>query len=311
MADFFREVAIAKAKKQTVMVDTFLEEAPILGMMPMQQTSDGLINKYEELDSVVEAQVVDLESALPTVNSTSALKNVQLNVIGGTIFVSQDKARQMGGKDNYFAMKLPSVLRKTGMSHEKSLIYNTFRANSIANGNVESAGGSTAGGQNSIVIVKWVPGEVTGLYDAGSFGDGKIFQFDDLYGGALMKDSSGVPGYERQMKNYTGVQIADPKYVQSIVNIDLKAADTESGYTALPDEELISDLLVDARANPANTFIYMGARTKSALNYYKSSRLQTNVMDNNLNRVFDQWDGINIITSYNFDQNTEAVVTLS
>ena len=54
----------------------------------------------------------------------------------------------------------------------------------------------------------------------------------------------------------------------------------------------------------------MGAKTKSALNYYKSSHLQTGVMDNNFNRTFDQWDNINIITSYNFKQDAEEVVIL-
>lgn len=311
MSDFFRELAIEKASKQQTLVDALTEETPILNMMPFEQSSDGLMNKYEEVDEIVAGKVVDLESPLPTVYSKSKLKSSQLSIIGGQLFVSQDKARQFGGKDQYWARKIPSILRKTGMEHENSLLYNSLRQSSIDTGNVESAGGTTADVQNSIIIVKWVRGEVMGLYDQGSFGNGKMFEIEDLYGGELCEGPHGESGYKRQMKNYTGIQIADPKYVQSIVNVDLSSASTESGYAALPDEELISDLLVDARANPANTFIYMGAKTKSALNYYKASRLQTNVMDTNLNRVFDQWDGINIITSYNFDQNAEAVVTLS
>ena len=45
--NFFRDVAIAMAKKQTVMIDAVTEEAPILAMLPMQEATHGLRNVYE------------------------------------------------------------------------------------------------------------------------------------------------------------------------------------------------------------------------------------------------------------------------
>jgi hypothetical protein len=53
----------------------------------------------------------------------------------------------------------------------------------------------------------------------------------------------------------------------------------------------------------------MHPRVKNALNVYKGSALQMNVLDTDYNRVFDLWNKIRIVTSYNFLE-TEATISI-
>lgn len=311
LKNLFREIAIKDAPKQGVLVDSITEESPILDMLPMQAASNGIQNVYEELKDIEGAQVVNLDEALPTVGANGEIKSVDLSVLGGIQEVGEDKAGKMGGPAAYFAGKMPAILSETGSNVEKSLIYNTIEPYAKANGKMQSAGGSASGTMFSIACVKWVQGETTGLYDPTGFGSGKLFDIAPINGGNFYKDADNVLVYGQRIKTYLGVQLANPRNVSAIANIDL-AIDTESatGYEALPTEAQIDEMLLQARGNPANTFIYMHPKVKNALNFYKGSALETNVMDIDYNRTFDKWNGFRIITSFNFSM-TEATEVIA
>jgi hypothetical protein len=305
----FRDLAISTATKQSGMVDAVTEEAPIFAMLPMQAASNGIQNKYEELKEVEGAQVVDLDSAIPAVDANGEIKTTDLNQIAGKMEVGEDKLNVLGTTIGaYFDSKLPSILRVTGANLEQSILYNNIRPYAKANGKLQNAGGTNSGAMYSMLCVKWVPGETTGLYNPQGWGNGKIFDFAQINGGSLyplMTDQT-ILGYGQRMKLHIGVQLANPRYVSGIANIDLAASgSTDTGYVALPTESQIDDMLLEARSNPANTFIYMHPKVKNALNVYKGAALQTNVFDTDYNRTFDLWNGHRIITSYNF-LTTEA-----
>jgi hypothetical protein len=306
LTGLFRELAIEQAPKQAVMVDAVTEEAPILAMLPMQAASNGFQNVYEDLKEVTGAQFVALDEALPTVGADGEIKYVDLSVLGGIQEVGEDKAQKFGGAANYFAGKMGSILRVTGADTEQSILYNNIRTYAKANSKLQEGGGTNSGAMYSMLCVKWVEGETTGLYDTTGFGDGKVFDLMPVSGGNAYKDANNVLVYGQRMKTYIGIQLANDRNVSGIANIDLVAdGDEDSGFVALPTEAQIDQMLLDARANPANTFIYMHPRLKNALNVYKGSRLELGVLDRDLDRTFDQWNGINIITSYNFLE-TEA-----
>jgi hypothetical protein len=307
----FRELAIDQAPKQAVMVDAVTEEAPILASMPMEAASNGFQNVYEELKDVDGAQFVALDEALPAIGMDAELNYVDLSVLGGIQEVGEDKARKFGGAVPYFAKKLPSILRVTGADTEQSILYNNIRTYAKTNGKLANAGGTNSGAMYSMLCVKWVAGETTGLYDSTGFGNGKAFDIMPINGGNVYKDGDSRLVYGQRIKTYIGVQLANPRYVSGIANIDLVVNESKStGREALPTEEQIDDMLLEARANPANTFIYMHPKVKSALNVYKGSSLQTNVMDTDYNRTFDLWNGHRIIESYNFLE-TEATEVFS
>jgi hypothetical protein len=309
----FREVAIEHSQKQPKMVDQFLEDAPILEMIPFEETSHGLYNVYEELVDVTGAGLVDMDEALPIVDVTTKLDQVSLSVIGGKMFVGEDKARQFGGAGNYFAKKQGSVLRKTGMDLETAMLYNNIRAKAIESGgdHLIDAGG-TGSTNYSILAVKWVSGETAGLYDPNGFGKGMLMDVKPLNGGNLSDFSTTttdgrsvtISGYGIRMKSYVGMQLANARYVSSIVNVDL-------ANDKLPTEAQIDDLIDSVRGQVGgSTWLYMHPKVYTSLFKYKGDSLEIRVSDE-IVRSFTTWNGIPIVTSYNFKKGTEAKVTVS
>ena len=312
--NFFRDVALAMAKKQSKMIDATTEEAPILASMPMEEASHGLRNVYESLKDVDGAQLINLDDELPSINADGTLEYQDLSVLGGIIRVGEDKARKMGGAITYFSKKMPSILRETGANTETSFIYNNFLPYAKANSKQQLAGGSTATSQYSMFAVKWTQGEITGLYDPEGFGNGKVFDIMPVNGGNIYEytdsDSLTKLVYGQRIKTYIALQLANPRYVASIRNIELTAdATTDTGYKALPTENMIDQMLIDARATSGNSFIYCHPAVKAALGAYKGSALQMAPVDGDQNRVVATWNGIPIIDSYNFTAGTEAVAT--
>jgi len=309
----FREVAIKNSKKQPIMVDQLLEEAPILDMIPFEASTDGTTNVYEELNSVTGAGMVDLDDELPEVDSDSKLKQIDLSVIGGRMFVPEDKAKKLGGAAAYFNKKYPAILRQTGMDAEQTILYNNIRAKSLANGLGEHAinAGGVGNTNYTVLAVKWVPGETTGLYDPTGFGKGLLMDMEAINGGQLYESSvtfddsrtKKLLGYGMRMKTYFGIQLANARYVSSIVNIDIV-------NSKLPTEAQIDDLIASVRGSMGgSTFLYMHPKVYTAFFKYKSDKLELQVGDKDMTRSFNTWDGIPIMTSYNFLKGTEPLVS--
>ena len=298
--------------KDVPFVDALTEEAPILELLPMQETNKGMIQVVEKLKSTDALELVPLDGALTVISSDSTLEDVTLSVLGGKMVVGEDAAKKAGGKEAWFTKKLGPILKKTGSNLENSLIYNTWRACSTANSKDIDAGGTTASTQYSIVAVKFVENETFGLFHPGGFGTGKVFDIMQLAGGFLADFLLGngvtAPGYAQRLKAYFGIQTANTRNVGAIVNVELTAAATATGFLALPTEAQMDDLLESVRAMPGNTFLMMHPKVANALSVYKGGRLEMTVLDDNMKRRLKVWEDIPIITSRNFKNGTEAVV---
>ncbi|MCK5603910.1 hypothetical protein KAR91_18630 [Candidatus Pacearchaeota archaeon] len=305
----FREIAIANSPKQPELVDSLLEESPILGTLPMAPTSNGLQHNYEEVKEVKGAGLLALDEALPTVDATTALEKIDVSVLGGEMEVGQDKARQFGSPGAYFNNKIPMILKKSGMDAETSILYNSIRAYALTNDSgltgkhIINAGGSN-NANYTMLAVKWSAGETTGLYDPSGFGRGVLMDQFAINGGNLYKDSTGRLVFGMAMKSYIGMQLANQRYVSAIVNIDTKVE------ADIPTEAEIDLLIESVRGQQGgNTVLYMHPKVLTALNKYKASSLQTFNESNDVNRLFNYWNGIPIMTSYNFLEGTEPNVT--
>lgn len=300
------EIALGPDKSQRAVVDAITCEAPILRDLPMEPSSHGLWNIYESMKDVTGGDLVDLDAPLPKVSAESELKQTDLSIIGGEMEVGEDTARKLGGPVSYFAKKATPVLRKTGMSAERSLLYDNFRAFAIRNGNVQSAGGT--GTKNySILCVHYVPGEITGVYDPAGFGNAKTFDLTPIAGGELYKNAEGRLVYGMRLKTYFGVQLANPDYVSAIVNCDIDS-DSTSART-FPTMRQMDKLLIDARAGQ-NTFIFCHPAVKAYLGTTCKLEHMTLVSGNGFSTQIDAWNGVPIITSFNFDNGTENAVSL-
>lgn len=308
LANTFRELAVEKATKQQKLVDSLLEEAPFLAALPMEQSSHGLQHVYEELIAADSAQAVDMDEALPEVDASSRLMQTDLRVLGAIMTVGEDKAKKYGSAAAYFNQKSPIILKQTGASMERALLYNTFRAYAIANHlaadpRLISAGGA-ASKNYSIIAVHFSSGEVTGLYDAEGFGSGKAFDIKALSGGQVYLNKNGVAVYGTRLKTYFGTQLANPRYVSSIVNI-------EDADGKRPTAMMLDGVIEACRGRPENTLLIMHPRVKAMLQDLKGGLMTMESKEKGLDRRFLTWNGVEILDSYNFLRGTEAAVTVA
>jgi len=300
-----QELAVAMAKKQAHQVNDLLEETTILGTWKFEPTSHGLWHAYEQATEIEGAGFVKIDGVLPDVKVDSELRKIDLNIMGGKMFIGEDKATQYGGAAKYFADKTPSLLRDAGMQAEKSLIYDNILPFAKDCGNLVSAGGSAATGATglySMYAVRQVSSEVCGLYSEKSFQKGAMLDVEAINKGALY-EKDGVLGYGIRLKGYFGFMLANKNAVAGIVNINA---------AHLPTAKQIDSMLVAARAQPANTKIYCHPVLWSLIaGTYKEQTLRTAVTDKDMNRLVSHWNGIEVITSYNMNNGNETAVSLS
>ena len=299
MSSTLKELAIALSKKQEHYVDYLTNESPILDNMRFEASTHRLWNAYEEVSKIDGAGFVDINQPLPEMEVDSSLKKIDLSILGGEIFVPEDKAAVIGVSE-YFSKKIPILLKHAGETAEKKIIYDNFIPYAIGNGKAVSAG--AADKCYSMVAVRFIPGEVTGLYSAKNINRHGILDSTPINGAQLYKNANGLLGYGVRIKGYIGMQLANPDAVSAIVNI---SADK------IPTAEQIDNMLVDAKATPASTYIFCHPKVLSMLNKYKGNVLQTMTGDMDVNRSFAAWNGIRFITSYNFKNGEEDAVKLA
>jgi hypothetical protein len=300
MANTLKEIAIAMSQKQEHFVNNLTEEAPILDTMHFEPSSHGLWNAYEEVSKIKGAEFVEINQPLPEMEVDSDLKKVDLSIIGGEIFLPEDKAVVLG-TGRFFQQKTAILLKHAGQTTEKKIIYDSFLPYALSNGKAADAKGT----ENcySMVTVRFIEGEVTGLYAKRQTEEGaSMIDSVPINGNQLYKNADGLLGYGMRLKGYIGVQLANPDAVSAIVNITPEN---------IPTAEAIDNMLIEAKASPLNTFIYCHPKVLSLLNKYKGNVLQTAGWEKDLNRGFMAWNGIRFVTSYNFENGSEQAVKIA
>jgi len=295
-----KELSIMYAKKQPKMVDSITEEAPILDIIPFAEASHGLWNMYEEVESVTGAAFGDMDAALTTLNVTSELKKFDLSVMGGEMECGEDKAKMYGGKEKYFADRMGPVLKKSGMTSEVAILYDCLRQYCIDNSLLIDAAG-TEDTCYTILAVRFEEGVTYGYYSPEGFKQGAMLHTLPINGGNVYKNSSGILVYGIRLKGYFGIQIASTYTVHAIVNI-------YSGK--IPTEAQLDDLIANVRGTPANTFLFMHPKCKNLINGYKEEKVFMSVRDKDLNTLYDAYQSIPIVPSYNFLNGTEEAISV-
>ena len=300
-----REIAVSHAKKMPGMVDSLLEEAPILERLKWKASTHGLWNMTEALTDVVGPGFVNMNAELPSVGASSGLEKVDLQIMGGTMEAPDDTLNQAGGPGKYFSDKQPRVLKKAGNDTEKNLYYNNWRAYALDNRakQVINAGG-TGTALGSIVIVRLDELGCTGLYDQSCFAQGTLLKVEPINGGnlyALMDPKyKNVLGRGVMLKGYFGWQLMDPRCVSAIVNIDMATPVTPT---------MLADAIDMARGKPGNTFIFCAPRVYThAISPNKTANIVVKVEDKKISTEVNDVDGIPIVTSHNLLGYAETAV---
>jgi len=291
-----RELANLYAKKQPKMVDNLTDQAPILEGINFEEASHGMWNVYEEIQSITGAGFVNMNAALPTMSVSTDLKKVDLNIMGGEMEVPEDTAKMFGSAEAYFAKKQGPLLAQIGQDTEYAMLYNNLLAYAYDADEWLNAGGD--GNGYSILAVRWIPGEVCGLFSPEGFKKGAMLDVSWYNGGALYKNSSGVPVKGLRYKGYFGLQIGSTRAVNAIFNI-------ETGH--VPTKTQVEDLLASVRATPGNTKLYMHTKCKNlAINPLKAADVTMAHLSGEVNTLVESFNKIQIVESYNFLDGTEA-----
>lgn len=309
------QLSIAKAKIFTEQVDNLTENAPIIKIIPFTQASDQLWDVTSELRLVSSVDRVDLNAPLPSIQIADSMNQTQLNIFGAQQFVPEDTAILEGGPDKYFAKNRKAFERQTGMDMEVSYIYNGFKPFALAmhkagHGNVQDAGGGN--NQNySILVVRFDNLNMTGLFSPLAFKRDTFLDVKPINNGALYTQPDPnqpfylVNGYGLRMKAFLGIRMLSHRNIGAIVNIDISAANPLT-------KMMMNKALLSARYGEAGkTFIFCHPTVKLYLEEIgKIESLQTAYSERAADFRLDTWNGIPIITSYNFADGSETNISL-
>ncbi|MDR2056573.1 MAG: hypothetical protein LBQ10_12020 [Desulfovibrio sp.] len=310
------QLAIGKSKPFTEQVDNITENAPIVKIMPFNQSSDQLWDVSSALTSInASVSNLDLNSPLPEIEITDGLRRSELSIFGAQLFVPHDTALLEGGADKYFGKNRKSFERQTGMDVEMQYVYNAFLPFALQ---MKKEGHDTmfdAGGTNnanySLLVVRFEDSNFCGLYSPICFKRDTFLQMFPVNGGNLYAQSAtghkyyNVLGYGLAMKTYMGVRMLSWKNICAIVNIDLSES---TPFTA----RMVDSALLEARVGEAGkTVIMCHPKVKLWLQEIgKVQRLETTFGDRAVNHEIDTWNGVPIVTSYNFMDGSETNITV-
>lgn len=296
------EIAVRHAKKQSGMVDSLTEEAPILDHVRWKAATHGLWNVAEKLTDIEGAAFVEPDAPLPNLSVSTDLVTTDLNVMGGTMEVPTQRAKKFGGPTKYFADKQNAILKKAGMDTERQLVFENWLKGAKAAKNLYDAGGKGDG--FFILAVRFDELSNVGLYDPDQFDSGRLLRIDFPYGGAEhylhAPDYEGVLGYSVTYRGNFGYQMLDAaRTVAAVVNIDEKNK---------PTPDMIDDMLAQVRSKPGSTYLFSGPRGKIyGLNPYKADRVQLVNGDTDAKTQIESWGGISIVTSHNIAEKIAHV----
>lgn len=301
-AQTLHEIALDKAKKRPELVDFLTEEAPILKMLKWIPATHGLWNVEEVLDSIQGASFTELGSPLPSMKAETQLRQTYVNLLGGEVEVSKDKADQFGGAANYFARRENAFYKQAGMDTELSIWRDYWRKAAIKSKLLTKC--SATANAYTILIVRFDQENNIGIYDPSQFNQGRLLDPEPLNGGALyhLRSQAGVSGYGVEYRGRFGWQLLNPdRAVHAIVNVD---ADN------LPTLSQIEDAIANVHGTAANTFIF--GHHKIVQKTFSSIK-QADIMyvngDKDIQTIIGAINGVRIIGSYNLPDGNETAVS--
>lgn len=301
VAQTLHEIALDKAKKRPELVDFLTEEAPILKMLKWIPATHGLWNVEEVLDSIQGASFTDLGAPLPSMKAETQLRQTYVNLLGGEVEVSKDKADQFGGAAKYFARRENAFYKQAGMDTELAIWRDYWRKAALKNKLITKCG-ATANAY-TILIVRFDQENNIGIYDPTQFNQGRLLDPEPLNGGALyhLRSQPGVSGYGVEYRGRFGWQLLNPaRAVHAIVNVD---------SANLPTLGQIEDAIASVRGTAANTYIFghhkIVQKTFSAI---KQADIMYVNGDNSIQTIIGAINGIKIIGSYNLPDGIETAV---
>lgn len=305
VAQTLHEIALDKAKKRPELVDFLTEEAPILRMLKWIPATHGLWNVEEVLDSITGASFTDLGAPLPSMKAETQLRQTFVNLLGGEVEVSKDKADQFGGAQKYFARRENAFFKQAGMDTELA-IWRDYWRKAAVKGKLMTKCGGTAN-CSTVMVVRFDQENNTGIYDPTQFNQGRLLDPHSINGGNLyhLRSQPGVLGYGVEYRGRFGWQLLNPsRAVHALVNIDITGAEPK-----LPTLTQIEDAIASVHGSANNTMIFGHHRVvQRVFSAIKQADIMYVNSDNNIQTIVGAINGVKVIGSYNLPDSTESQV---
>lgn len=288
------ELALTYARKQPGMINSIVEDSPIINVCKWKPSTHDYWNVAEKITNIQGPGWVKSDAILPEIKVATDLARTDLYVTGGEMEVPTQHALMMGGHVKYFGDRQDSILKRAGMDLERKFVEDIWLEAAIQSGNVQDAGGSADGWY--LLAIRFDEDSNVGLYNPKQFKDGTFYEITVPHGGnehrLYHKEHEGVWGYTIIYRAVIGWQLlVAEKTCAAIVNID-------EGHK--PTVEQIDMMLADVRAVPGKTYIFCSPRAKIlGLNKHKRDNIQIVNSDKDMNTYIEAWNGIQIVPSYN------------
>jgi len=290
-----------------VPVDQITEGSPLFGSSFWGKTNNGFSHKYEELQSIIAAQAVDLNAVYPTIGAEFEMGDRDIAMFAGTREVHVNTVDQManGSLDAYLEKEMPSVFAQTLMNVSFDFYYGVNIPFANANQKVIDASGGTATGNkySSIHVIRWQDGQYQGLYnDKWAQAKGGVFTATKLSGGDRYKNSDDKSVYGVDVEMPLGFLPVNAQNVSVIANIDLATIeDADLG-------RFVTDAVVQARPGKGGMIkAYANPVTIARLGNLKEAQ-NLGIQNNGLYSVVIA--GVEFIGDWNLLEGVEAPVTL-
>lgn len=321
--DTLQQIAIKYSDVQQKLINTLFKETRFLERMPWIKSVHGLYNKFEEVTDVQGAGFREFNAPNVEMGIKSIVKREDVGIIAGDMSVSEETALLLcdgsttdGGEaaERYFRKRTGIILNNAGQQTEKHFIYNVLYKKMAQYNKSADAGertmfnaGGTGSANWSIFAIRQEAEGNCGFYSPIGKNEDELMSMEWYNDGALHKISSGEnagkAGYEAAWKAYIGYQLAMPKYLGGIFNIDPSA---DKMVTA----DMIDDLLDAIHANPSDTVLVMARGMQTKLGRLKFPAIRVGNEDRTLDSRIDEWQGIKIIGTETMLRGTEETTAM-
>ena len=305
MLNTFKKMVMGYSAPQTP-VDEITEATPLFKTSLWQPTNNGFSHKYKELESIIAADAVNLNSAYPTVGADFNLKDRDIAFFAGTREVHVNTVDQLNGGnlDAYLSEEMPEVFQSTLMNVSFDFYYNVIRPFAKAKSKLVSATASPSGNiYSSMYFVRWQKGQMAGLVnDAWAGSKGGVFTATKLSGGDRYKNADQKSVYGVDIEMPLGFLPANGRNVSGIVNIDL------STITNADLGALVTNALVQSRVGSGGTTVAYAPPTLVARIAQLDEAQMLGTADNGL--LSTMLNGVQIVADWNLLDGTEAPYTL-
>ena len=297
-------------------INGLLKQSGIMATAEFNEAEQGLLDKYTVVTGLPTASIRAINGSTAPTKSKEKQEQVDLKLIQAD--QEYDKVlveNSPGGKDVYFAKKLPAFIQAMGQAFSKYAIYGNnatfgsgdgfrgFHQFAKAFGNVTQLSGTT-GSRTSLIAVTYQPEAVDFLLPfGGNFAD--FLKSEWMNNGMWYKAITSTtlneskPVYGMMHTIITALRAAHKYSIAAITQID----DTHQ-----PTAMQVDDMLDKVRATKGSTFIYASRKGKKGL---KNLRYGKQVVDNaDMNFMFDikEWNDITVVVDDNIRDDETTVL---